>query len=305
MVLNSDEILIAALVVLALLAIGLIIFVVRALRRGAAPPPPKSGRAPASIEEPAESPAARTVEAQDLLERPVPFAEPRFEATLEEELEQEPEQEMAEQPEPELLAAQAAPVAPPPGEVLLMQVWQDREGYLVVEVEGQRYRRLFDIQDGKVGRRVLEIIGYLVAFSKGHVMQLLPGANREDRPAANPPEDAIEDASQAVIEKWRLQPETSSRKPRITTDPVPFHRQKKAQERGLTLNLAEEIDQLVQVRINATPDLLGRRVRVSTAPDGGLRFEVDGVRYARLEEISDAPVQGVIQAAIKDWETRR
>jgi hypothetical protein len=196
-----------------------------------------------------------------------------------------------------------------PSAVLLMQVWQDSEGYLVVEADGQRYRRLFDIRDGEVGRRVLEAINRLVAFSKGkesRVASLAPPQKPAARPAApSPPAAAVDKETRAFFDEVRQKEETPRKVSRIVTDPVPFRRSSPTQQPGITLNLAEEIDRILQIRITAAPEFSGRRIHVVTAPDGTLRFQVEGISHAALDEIPDPQVQALIRAAIADWEARR
>jgi hypothetical protein len=196
-----------------------------------------------------------------------------------------------------------------PGAVLLMQVWQDSEGYLVVEAGGQRYRRLFDIRDGEVGRRVLEVINWLVAFSKGKESRgasLAPPQKPAARPVAPPPPAAaVDEETQAFFDEVRQKEETPRKVSRIITDPVPFRRSSPTQQPGITLNLAEEIDRMLQIRIAAAPEFGERRIHVVTAPDGTLRFQVEGISHAALDEIPDPQVQALIRAAIGDWEARR
>lgn len=189
-----------------------------------------------------------------------------------------------------------------PGDALLMQVLRDREGFLVVRVEGQRYRRLFEIRDGEVGRRVMEIINRLVAFSKGQKSRVAP----PPPPVTLPPADEIiEEKSQALFEQLQPQAEALPKKTRISIDPVPFRRRSEAKQPTITLNLAGEIDQLLQIHIRALPEFSGRYVHVANAPDGGLRFDVDGGRYGALDEIPDRQVQALIKTAIAEWEAKR
>jgi hypothetical protein len=186
-----------------------------------------------------------------------------------------------------------------------MQVWQDREGYLVVEADGQRYRRLFDIRDGEVGRRVLETINRLVTFSKGKESRL---ASAPPRPVSRPAvarAPAIDEKEQGFLDELRRQEEAAPKMSRIATDPVPFRRSGPAKQPGITLNLAGEIDQLLQIRIAATPEFIGRRIHVTTAPDGALRFQVEGISYTTVDEIPDPQVQTLIRSAIADWEAKR
>ena len=59
-------------------------------------------------------------------------------------------------------------------------------GELVIEVEGELYRRLVDIQDGGVGRRVLLTIQELNDFAGGHARRPLPEMHRVAAPTPQP-----------------------------------------------------------------------------------------------------------------------
>jgi hypothetical protein len=238
-----------------------------------------------------------------------------------EEKEKTPEPPTIDQPESEGPTAfipsqtprirQPQPVHQPEG-VLLMQVWRDEEGYLVVEVEGQRFRRLFDIRDGDLGRSVLDTVNQLVAFTKGREsrVELVP-PSREPLSTSlgglDKPNGIVAGANQsfAVVDQFQPQPQTPTKLSRITMDPVPLRRRSAAKDMGITLNLAYEIDQLLQMRVRNGSEFSNRRIRVASARDGGLRFEVDGIRYGGLDEIPEANIQAVIRAAINDWEVKR
>jgi hypothetical protein len=311
----SPEVLIGFMVVLGLVAVGLTIWLLRYVVRGQGqkkkrpvetPPEPLSkehaddvpvalhstGEPPASTEQ-LGLPAANQVSTTE-------FAEPEHST-----------------PSPPAPVQQPREPVSEPGDVLLMQVWQDRAGYLVVEIEGQRYRRLFDVRNGVIGRRVLEIISRLVAFSKGQESRVAASPALQparDVAQATAPSTAIaapladvvvEEQAQAFVEKLQQEPEVKPRALHISTDPVPFRRRGPAQEAHITLNLAGEIDQMLQIRVKASPEFSQRYIRVANAPDGGLRFDVDGARYSGLDEIPDSQVQALIRAAISDWEARR
>jgi hypothetical protein len=316
----SPEVLIGFMVVLGLTAIGLMVWMVRFLVRGQRQKRKVPAESPPSVERPLEAEegvvgqmptAIPDAVTRPVTEHPAPagrFAEPSHTPS----------------PAPSLRGAaqvaqqrKHAPVRP--GDTLLMQVWQDRDGYLVVEVDGQRYRRLFDVRDGAVGRRVMETINRLVVFSRGQESRAAappPSASQPQRDAPQRPapapafassssDEIIEEQSQEFLEQLRQQEEVEPKKSRISADPVPFRRRSEAQERSITLNLASEIDQMLQIRIRASPEFSGRYVRVADTPDGGLRFEVDGARYSGLDEIPDPQVRALVRAAISDWEARR
>jgi len=191
-----------------------------------------------------------------------------------------------------------------PGAELIMRVWQDFEGRLVVESEGQRYRSLFEIHDGEVGRRVLETINRLGEFAQGQESRV-PTA---PRPAAGAPvsSQAVVDAqADLLVEKLRTEEEPPPWKSRITADPLPFRPQVPGKQLHITLNLAREVDELLQIRLKADPEYAQRYIHVVSAQDGTLRFDVDGGHYGSLQEVPDLQVRSVIQAAIADWEARR
>jgi hypothetical protein len=296
------ELLIGLMVVLVLLAISLTVWLLRYVIRGQRQR--RKGAAPVTRDVTAPTSAAVAGAASPpAVERPAPPTAPGLDAAP------PPEGGFAEADQ--RTSPSPAPAAGETGDVLLMQVWQDRDGFLLVEVDGQRYRRLFDIRDGVLGRRVLEVINRLVAFSKGQESRSAPPpSSAPGRPAPAPGAPPVtsgaksEEQAQAVLEQLQ-QVEAPLKKSRFTVDPRPFRRRSDTQELTITLNLAEEIDQLVQIRAKASPEFSQRHIRVASAPDGGLRFEVDGQRYGALAEIPDPQVQALIRAAISDWEARR
>lgn len=187
---------------------------------------------------------------------------------------------------------------------LLMRVWQDREGRLVVEAEGQSYQSLFEVQDGEVGRRVLETINRLGEFAQGQDSRV-PTVPTPAAGATISSAPVVDTQSDVLIEKLRSEEVTSPPKSRITADPLPFRIQDPGQQANITLNLAREVDELLQIRLKAAPEYAQRYIHVVSARDGTLRFDVDGVHYGSLQEVPDLQTRQVIQAAIVDWETRR
>ncbi len=198
----------------------------------------------------------------------------------------------------------------PAGDVLLMQVCRDREGFLVVEIEGQRYRRLFDIRDGEVGQRVWDIINYLLAFSKGRESRVplppAPQALQDLEPTSAPAaSDAGAERSQAFFDQLQQPAPAPTRKPRITAEPIPFRSRDTAQDSLISLNLAAEIDQLLQIHVKASPEYSQRVIHVENAPDGALRFRVDQGHYSGIDDIPDLQVRALIKSTIAEWESKR
>jgi len=185
-----------------------------------------------------------------------------------------------------------------------MQVWQDTDGALLVEIDGQRYRHLSEVRDRDVGTRLLEIINQLVVFSRTRGAQPQRSVSKPDE-IALPSRLPVGEPAQRLSQRLQPQAEAPRRMSRLTADPVPFRRRSAADEQNITLNLAGEIDQMLQDRIQALPEFSRRYIHVSSAPGGALRFQVDGAHYTAVDDIPEPGVRALVHAAIKDWEAQR
>jgi hypothetical protein len=86
---------------------------------------------------------------------------------------------------------------------------------------------------------------------------------------------------------------------------VPFLSRDSSLDAHISLNLAAEIDQVLQIHVRASSVFDQRFIHVRSAPDGALRFRVDENHYSGIDEIPDPQVQALIRAAIAEWESRR
>jgi hypothetical protein len=68
------------------------------------------------------------------------------------------------------------------------------------------------------------------------------------------------------------------------------------------LNLADDIDQMVQHKLRERPDLVDRRIRLASGRDGGLRIYVDGEVFEAVGDITDFKVRELIRDTICEWE---
>jgi predicted metal-dependent phosphoesterase TrpH len=89
------------------------------------------------------------------------------------------------------------------------------------------------------------------------------------------------------MEELQVQPDASPKRPRSTAGPVPFRRHNDTQQVGITSSLADEEDQLLQVRVNASAEYGHRYVRVTNAPDHTLRFIVERTYSGSADEIAE------------------
>jgi len=209
----------------------------------------------------------------------------------------------------------------------IMRVLRDKDtGAIIVEVEGNRYRRLTEIRDGKIGNQVLEAIADLITFTggivrgqwaAGSVTPVVPLRERPPQPQVvdpvGPPQAVAAEApggdeGEAFLRRLRegdLQVgETLSKEARPSM--MGFIRRREpqvaAEGTGAGGTFIDEIEEILQRMISAAPTPLGEEVHVGTGPDGGLQIQV-GVRYfSRADEVPDPTIRDLIEAAVKEWE---
>ena len=70
------------------------------------------------------------------------------------------------------------------------------------------------------------------------------------------------------------------------------------------LSLIEEVNDLVQRRLQQEPDLADHLITLTTAIDGSLRIYVDHDVFQGVGEITNPRVRALIQDAIREWEGR-
>ncbi|MGC9347025.1 MAG: hypothetical protein ACP5JG_02710 [Anaerolineae bacterium] len=169
-----------------------------------------------------------------------------------------------------------------------------------IHVQGQPYASLEDVPDQQVQGQVVSALRALADFSRAYVRkQKSPeGAATESsgapstRSQAPPP---IPEAHPARLGEG-ASPASPSREPawRSSTSPSTIP----------TVDLAQEIGDIVEEMLSQEPSLDGHAVRLMNAPAGGVNFLVDGVIYRDLSEIPNQDIRSLIQRATKEWERR-
>lgn len=230
------------------------------------------------------------------------------------------------------------PVSQPKYEELLRLLRHPETGQLVVEVAGRRYNRLTDVTDKKVGQYVLKLAAHLLAFTNGMVATdagvksvycpkveeaPLPMPAAVPAPAA-PGSPAV--ATPAAKETRAAEPYSAGVAPaRPNPQPSPLipHQapaaveEEKIQRRGIfgfarpttsgptrlpMLNLAGQINEIVQARLQNSPLAAGNRVEIRDDPGGGIQIYVNNVTYSSPDDIPDGNIRELIKGAIKEWE---
>ena len=69
------------------------------------------------------------------------------------------------------------------------------------------------------------------------------------------------------------------------------------------LNLAEEINEIVQARLRYS-SLAYNRIEITADPRGGIRIQVNNKFYGSPDEIEEGEVKELIKASIKEWERK-
>ncbi len=66
---------------------------------------------------------------------------------------------------------------------------------------------------------------------------------------------------------------------------------------------AEQIEDIVQVRLANHPSLSQYRVDFGSAPDGGLEIHVNGQTFTEIEALPNEALKALIREAIETWRT--
>lgn len=186
-------------------------------------------------------------------------------------------------------------------------------GKLVVQVGNQRYTRLEELPAGAVQQRVMAAIGELIAFAGGY--QALVDAGLA--PAIGFAADGSM-AEALLVERQAAFLNTLEQKKEETAAPAP---PPAANPRRLsllgraappappatatpTMDIAAQINAILQRHLETTPQLTGRRVRLVSGVTGTLQIDVDGRYYENPGQIPDSDVQALIKRALHEWDKR-
>lgn len=219
---------------------------------------------------------------------------------------------------------------------LLRLLRDPQSGDLIVEVAGQRYSKLTDVDDKEVGQYILELVAHLLVFTNGVIatdvgvksvylpkrLSKVPIPLTKPTPISQLPDPAaLEPSSES---------EPTSSEPELVPPPPPeaeaaflaslqarppqsepqqrgggmFGRPKPTSEAGAMpgFDLADEINKIVQTRLMVSPLSSASNVEIVTDYSGGIRILVDDVSYASPDDIPDPEVKKLIKESIKQWE---
>ena len=185
-------------------------------------------------------------------------------------------------------------------------------GELVIEVEGREYRRLEEIQDGALGRRVLLAIQELTEFAGDHGRRPMPEMQRLASPPREPaeydtgfsaeqdaflaqlqesePDDTVQEEKTGLMSYWRRGFSRSERQAAA-----------KGAE-GPPKSFIDEIEEMLQLRMAGRPEMDSHSVHFKSTATGELWIEVDGGRYEAIDDVPYPEVRSMLKATITAWE---
>ena len=192
-----------------------------------------------------------------------------------------------------------------PGELFRLLADPGRNEFWV-QVADRRYRALDEITDRAVGQVVLKGISRLLQFSQGRIYandgvrvlpvpRLSPGTVAAVAPSAG---RAAPDEEEAFLEQMRRQLEETARQG--------VRRKKKGDSKAASgegsssFSLVDEIDAILQRKLKAS-SLARTDAQFVARADGSVRIRVGGEYYDRPDQVPDADLRRIIEAAIAEW----
>jgi len=201
------------------------------------------------------------------------------------------------QPTKEILKPEPPPSVLQAEERQLLSVLRTGTGEWVIQIKGRLYRHLQEITDVAAKEEALEAVKAVLSFAG---VPSAPTKNTIEETflqhlqqrAAGSAETSGALASLAAGGGSLLAAMDRSIREMISP-PLP---------EPLLLTPAEQIDMLVQLRLNEQPELKRYgTIRVSTGKDGGLRFNVGLRSYQKVDDIAEPEVRAVIEDSIREW----
>ncbi|MCB0213926.1 MAG: hypothetical protein KDJ52_31595 [Anaerolineae bacterium] len=209
---------------------------------------------------------------------------------------------------------------------LLRLLRHPQSNQLIVEIGGKQYTKLADVPDKAIGQHILELTAHLLAFTNGMVvtksgiksypppqMGALPKpiathrspkkAAHLSQPSVSPSSIASPEVENTLLSTLRKNLSESEAKPQKSgffnvVNPAP-------QPSTLPiLNLADEINDIVQDRLRSSPLEKHHQISIVSDPGGGIRIRVNQHSYNSPDDIPDAAVRELIKSSIKEWERR-
>lgn len=201
-------------------------------------------------------------------------------------------------------AALVSGASPPENVIEVMRVYRDlADGSLVVEIAGQHYRHIGDIDDPEIARRLVGNVRALTAMAElsGEVGASSPAPPMSRRAAQ--PQRASPPIARPLPSRRRAAAEAESSEP--VRRGIFGQRKGKTPPEPPPKSMIEQIEEFLQYRLATSPELAGRDIHITEGETGNIIFEVDGLFYGGVGDIPDEFIRGLIQTTIQEWEARQ
>ena len=175
----------------------------------------------------------------------------------------------------------------PTDAVEVLRVWRDvMDGALVLEIGGQRIRSLVELRNAELERRFQGVLRDLDALVNA---PLAPVTARVAKPsvvdedlAPSKPNSFLRQMSRVAMGR--------------TLPPV--------EEPVTGRGIAEEIEDLLQARLEPLPEYRDRSVHVRPSLNG-VRIEVDNKAYEGIGEVDDPAIHALLLDVVREWENQQ
>jgi hypothetical protein len=212
------------------------------------------------------------------------------------------------------------------GQVLAL-VRDEAGGPINVEIEGNKYASLAEIEDPKLRRQVVDVALELIQFTGalGGDVSLVPlnesDSWREDmregsdsaleqartpfagEQAQPPPPPATEEIEERFLGLLaEMGQETAQlQKPTLTSSIQRTLRPGSADTEG-PRSFVDDIEEIVQRRIQLMPALAGRGLHVRLGPGGKVLFSFEGQDYTGVDAIPNFTARQLVKDSIQEWD---
>jgi len=213
------------------------------------------------------------------------------------------------------------------GQVLAL-VRDEAGGPIKVEIEGTKYASLPQIQDPQIKRQVVDAALELIQFTRvlgeggasliplgktdtwredmregSHSVLEQTRASRagEHAPSPSPPAPAeVEERFLDLLSEMG-QERSQAQKPSLTSS-LQRSLKPKPRESEDPRTFVDDIEEIVQRRVQIVPALAGRGLHVRPGPGGKVLFSFEGQEYNGVDDVPNFTARQVIKDAIQEWD---
>lgn len=218
--------------------------------------------------------------------------------------------------------------AAPPNAVEIMRIWRDeKKGAMIIQIDDQYHYTRGDVKAAGQERIFMGTLRQLAKIAKETGNIVTPPPIEPPPPELKDEPSPVEDIPESVQEvapepadSPAPSPEEADLIEQIVPSSVgesateeeigtffrnPFRRKPKNPAPTPPKSFAEQIEELLQERLQASGELSGRTVHIREAVGGGIIITVDGTAYEGVGDIAEQDVRAFVQATIRQWEKRQ